>query len=289
MADIKQVGVVGAGLMGSGIVEVCARAGLDVLVREINESAVTAGRGRIEKSLGRGVERGKLSGGERDDALARIRFTTELRDFADREFVIEAVAEKEAIKNEVFAELDRVVSPDAVLATNTSSLPITRIAATTQRKERVLGVHFFNPAPVMKLVEIIPALSTDSDVVRRVEGFVGDVLGKQVVRAGDNAGFVVNALLVPYLLSAIRMYEAGFASAEDIDNGMVLGCSHPMGPIRLTDMVGLDTTLEVAESLYAEFRQAHYAPPPLLRRMVEAGRLGRKSELGGFYQDYRPR
>ncbi|CAM2991895.1 3-hydroxybutyryl-CoA dehydrogenase [Saccharomonospora xinjiangensis] len=284
MGDITRVGVIGAGLMGSGIAEVTARAGLDVVVVEANAAAAEAGRSRIEKSLGKGVDKGKLSAGERDAALARLTFSTELDACADRQLVIEAVAENEAVKLDVFGRLDKIVTPDAILASNTSSLPITRLAMATGRPERVVGLHFFNPVPVQKLVELIPSLLTDDDTAARAAAFASDVLGKTVVKAPDRAGFVVNALLIPYLLSAIRMVEAGHATPEDIDNGMVLGCAHPMGPLRLADLVGLDTTKAVAESMYEEYKEPLYAPPPLLQRMVEAGLYGRKSGRG-FY-DY---
>ncbi|EHR62660.1 3-hydroxybutyryl-CoA dehydrogenase [Saccharomonospora cyanea] len=284
MGDITRVGVIGAGLMGSGIAEVTARAGLDVVVVEADTAAAEAGRARIEKSLGRGVDKGKLSAEERDAALARLTFSTDLDACADRQLVIEAVAENEAVKLDVFGRLDKIVEPATVLASNTSSLPITRLAMATERPERVVGLHFFNPVPVQKLVELIPSLLTSDDTAANAAAFASDVLGKTVVRAPDRAGFVVNALLIPYLLSAIRMVEAGHATPEDIDNGMVLGCAHPMGPLRLADLVGLDTTKAVAESMYEEYKEPLYAPPPLLQRMVEAGLYGRKSGRG-FY-DY---
>lgn len=284
MAEINRIGVVGAGLMGSGIAEVCARAGLDVLVDEVNENALAAGRDRIAASLARGVRSGKLSEADRDAALGRMRFTTDLGEFADRQFVVEAVAEHEPTKLEVFGTLDKVLtSDDAILASNTSSIPIMKLAMATHRPEQVIGVHFFNPVPVLKLVELIPSLLTGEDTQATADRFVTDVLGKTVVRSQDRAGFVVNALLIPYLLSAIRMFESGFASAEDIDNGMVLGCAHPMGPLRLTDLIGLDTTKAVAESMYAEFKEPLYSPPPLLLRMVDAGLLGKKTGRG-FYE-----
>ncbi|MGH3492055.1 MAG: 3-hydroxybutyryl-CoA dehydrogenase [Sciscionella sp.] len=285
MAEIKRVGVVGAGLMGSGIAEVCARAGLDVLVTEVNADALDAGRARIEKSLGRAVRNGKLDESARDRALAALRYTTDLGEFADRQLVAEAVAENEAVKLEVFASLDKVVTdPEAVFASNTSSIPIMKLGMATQRPEHVVGIHFFNPVPVLKLVELIPSLLTSEDTAQVAAAFAGEVLGKTVIRSQDRAGFVVNALLIPYILSAIRMMESGFASAEDIDNGMVYGCSHPMGPLRLADLIGLDTTKAVAESMYDEFKEPLYTAPPLLMRMVDAGLLGKKSGRG-FY-DY---
>lgn len=282
---ISRVGVIGSGLMGSGIAEVCARAGLHVLVNEINAGALDAGRARIIKSLDRGVRAGKLTEAERDAALSRIGFGTDLGEFADRQLVVEAVAEHEQTKVEVFGALDKVMTgEDAILASNTSSIPIMKLAMATHRPQQVIGLHFFNPVPVLKLVELIPSLLTGEETKTRSEAFVGGVLGKTVVRCPDRAGFVVNALLIPYLLSAIRMFESGFASAEDIDNGMVLGCAHPMGPLALTDLIGLDTTKAVAESMYAEFKEPLYSPPPLLLRMVDAGLLGKKSGRG-FY-DY---
>lgn len=288
MADddvkIERVGVVGCGLMGSGIAEVCARAGLDVLVREVNEAAAEAGRARLVKSLDRGLSAGKLTEEQRDAAVARLGFTTELADFADRQLVVEAVVEDEGMKVEIFRELDRFVTADgAILASNTSSIPIMKLGTATKRPEQVIGIHFFNPVPVLRLVELVTSLMTSDVTLGRSTAFATDVLNKRVIRSKDRAGFVVNALLIPYLLSAIRMMESGFASAEDIDTGMVEGCSHPMGPLRLTDLIGLDTTLAVAQSLYEEFKEPLYAPPPLLSRMVDAGLLGRKTARG-FYE-----
>jgi 3-hydroxybutyryl-CoA dehydrogenase len=288
MADddvkIERVGVVGCGLMGSGIAEVCARAGLDVLVREVNEAAAEAGRARLVKSLDRGLSAGKLTEDERDTAVARLGFTTDLADFADRQLVVEAVVEDEGMKVGIFRELDRFVTADgAILASNTSSIPIMKLGTATQRPEQVIGIHFFNPVPVLRLVELVTSLMTSDVTLQRSSTFATDMLSKRVIRSKDRAGFVVNALLIPYLLSAIRMMESGFASAEDIDIGMVEGCSHPMGPLRLTDLIGLDTTLAVAQSLYEEFKEPLYAPPPLLSRMVDAGLLGRKTARG-FYE-----
>ncbi|MBK0868649.1 3-hydroxybutyryl-CoA dehydrogenase [Saccharopolyspora sp. HNM0986] len=282
VTKIERVGVVGSGLMGAGIAEVNARSGLDVLVSEVSEEAVEAGRQRITGSLERAVQRGKLAEADRDAALGRLRFTTSLADFADRQLVVEAIAENEQLKTSVFAELDRVTGADAILASNTSSIPIAKLAGATGRPEQVLGVHFFNPVPVMKLVELVPSLATSEQTVQRASDFATEQLGKQAIRAKDRAGFVVNALLVPYLLSAVRMYESGVASAEDIDNGMVLGCSHPMGPLTLSDMIGLDTMKSVADSMYEEFKEPLYAAPPLLQRMVDAGHYGKKSGRG-FY------
>ncbi|MGI9000520.1 MAG: 3-hydroxybutyryl-CoA dehydrogenase [Pseudonocardia sp.] len=285
MTQISRVGVVGSGLMGSGIAEVCARAGLDVIVAEVNAAASAAGRTRIEGSLSRGLRAGKLTEFDCDAALACLTYTTDLDDFADRELVLEAVAENEQVKAGIFGTLDKVVSGrDAIFASNTSSLPIARIAMATQRPHRVVGIHFFNPVPVLTLVELIPSLLTDEETATRAEGFVRDVLGKTVIRSCDRAGFIVNALLIPYLLGAIRMFESGFASAADIDRGMVLGCAHPLGPLALTDLIGLDTTKAVADSMYAEFKEPLYAPPPLLLRMVDAGLLGKKTGRG--FHDY---
>ena len=282
---ISQVGVVGCGLMGSGIAEVLAKSGADVVVYEINDAAVAAGRARIEGSLARGVKAGKLDEATRDAALGSIRFTIDYADLADRELVIEAVAENEAVKTAVFTALDEVLtSPDAIIASNTSSIPIMKLAMATTRPEKVVGLHFFNPVPVMKLVELVRSLLTDEETALAVEDFMSDQLGKQVVKSQDRAGFIVNALLVPYQLAAIRMLESGFATAEDIDTGVVEGLAHPMGPLRLADLIGLDTVLAISESLYDEFKEPLYAPPPLLGRMVEAGLLGRKTERG-FY-DY---
>jgi len=285
VAEIRRVGVVGAGLMGSGIAEVCARAGLDVVVSEANPTAMEAGRERIAKSLARGVRSGKLSEQDRDAALGRLRFTTDLGEFADRELVVEAVAENEQVKTEVFATLDKVVTdPEAIFASNTSSIPIMKLGMATKRPDHVIGIHFFNPVPVLKLVELVPSLLTSQETALRARGFAAGQLRKEVITAQDRAGFVVNSLLIPYLLSAIRMMESGYASAGDIDQGMVLGCAHPMGPLQLTDLIGLDTTKAIAESMYEEFKEPLYSPPPLLLRMVDAGLLGKKSGRG-FY-DY---
>ena len=281
---IERVGVIGCGLMGSGIAEVGARAGLDVMVREVDAAAAEAGRQRLVTSLDRGVTAGKLTEPERDEALARLSFTTAIDDLADRQMVVEAVVEDEAMKVDIFRELDRVLVDDsAILASNTSSIPIMKLGTVTARPEQVIGVHFFNPVPVLRLVEIVTSLMTGPETTARAEAFATESLDKRVIRSQDRAGFVVNALLIPYLLSAIRMMESGFASRDDIDVGMVEGCSHPMGPLRLTDLIGLDTTLAVAESLYEEFKEPLYAPPPLLSRMVDAGLLGRKAGRG-FYE-----
>ncbi len=284
MSSIARVGVVGCGLMGSGIAEVCARAGLDVLVREISAEAAEAGRSRLITSLDRGLSSGKLTEAERDAAVGHLSFTTDLADMADRQLVVEAVVEDEALKTEVFSTLDKVITdPDAILASNTSSIPVMKLGIATSRPENVIGIHFFNPVPVLRLVEIVTSLMTSPETVARANAFATEVLHKKVIKSQDRAGFVVNALLIPYLLSSIRMMESGFATAEDIDTGMVEGCNHPMGPLRLADLIGLDTTLAVAESLYQEFKEPLYAPPPVLSRMVEAGLLGRKTGRG-FYE-----
>ena len=282
VTKIERVGVVGSGLMGAGIAEVSARSGLDVLVSEVNAEAAEAGRKRITSSLDRAVQRGKLAEADRDAALANLRFTTDLGEFGDRQIVIEAIAENEQLKTGVFARLDEVLPAGAILSSNTSSIPIAKLAAATGRPEQVLGVHFFNPVPVLKLVELVPSLATSEQTVERASAFATEQLGKQTIRAKDSAGFVVNALLVPYLLSAIRMYESGVATAEDIDNGMILGCAHPMGPLTLSDMIGLDTLKSVADSMYEEFKEPLYAAPVLLQRMVDAGHYGKKSGRG-FY------
>jgi 3-hydroxybutyryl-CoA dehydrogenase len=281
---IERVGIVGAGQMGAGIAEVCARAHVDVIVFEQTRELAAAGKARILKSLDRGVSSGKITEREREQAAARLTFTSELSDFADREIVVEAVLEDEGIKTALFVELDRVVTdPDAVLASNTSSIPILKLGVATTRPERVIGMHFFNPVPVLPLVELISSLKTSDAVLARAERFAADVLGKQVVRAADRSGFVVNALLVPYLLSAIRMVESGFATRDDIDKATVLGLAHPMGPLALSDLIGLDTVKSIADSMYAEYKEPLYAPPPLLLRMVEAGLLGKKTSAG-FYE-----
>ena len=285
MSVIERVGVVGCGQMGAGIAEVCARAGLDVMVREVDAATAERGRNRLLGSFDKAVARNKMSEDDRDATIARLSFTTDLGDMADRDLVIEAVLEDEPLKTEVFTVLDKVVESDmAILASNTSSIPIMKLGIATQRPEQVIGIHFFNPVPVLKLVELVTSLMSSNDTIQRSNDFATETLGKIVIRSQDRAGFVVNALLIPYILSAIRMFESGFASAEDIDNGMVEGCNHPMGPLALADLIGLDTTMAVAESLYEEFKEPLYAAPPMLLRMVEAGLLGRKTGRG-FY-DY---
>jgi 3-hydroxybutyryl-CoA dehydrogenase len=275
--------VVGCGLMGSGIAEVGARAGLEVVAHDVDEAALAAGHQRIERSLERAVGTGKLDDSRRDEALSRIMLTTDLGDLAACDFVVEAVVEHESTKLEVFAALDKVVeNEESVLASNTSSIPIMKLAMATARPERVVGLHFFNPVPVRPLVEVISSLVTSDVSVEVTRTFAATQLDKKVIASPDRAGFVVNALLIPYLLSAVRMFESGFASAEDIDTGMVEGCAHPLGPLALCDLIGLDTTMAVARSMYEEFKEPLYAPPPLLSRMVDAGLLGRKTGRG-FY------
>jgi 3-hydroxybutyryl-CoA dehydrogenase len=281
--SIELVGVIGGGLMGSGIAEVCARAGSDVIVHEIHARAAEAAQARIESSLGRAVDKSKLDPTERDTILGRITLSTDLGDQSDRQLVIEAATEDEELKKELFAGLDSVVAPDTILASNTSSIPITRIASATTRPDRVIGLHFFNPVPVMGLVELVTTVMSSPEIEARA-GAYAESLGKTVIRAKDRAGFIVNMLLVPYMLGAIRMYEAGVATREDIDAGMRLGANHPMGPLELSDFVGLDTMKHVADVLFDEFKEPMYASPPLLTRMVEAGRHGRKTGRG-FY-DY---
>ena len=277
----QRIGVVGCGLMGSGIAEVTARAGCDVLVAEADPRALTAGSERIERSLAQAVKRGKLDESEAGAVQGRLRFVTDLGEFADRELVVEAVSEAEEVKLGVFRALDAAVeSDDAVLASNTSSIPIMKLAMATRRPDHVVGLHFFNPVPVLALVEVVPSLLTSDETADAVDAFAHEALGKNVIRSQDRAGFIVNALLIPYILSAIRMLESGFASAEDIDMGMVQGCAHPMGPLALADLIGLDTVAAIAVSLYEEFKEPLYSAPPLLMRMVDAGLLGRKSGRG---------
>jgi 3-hydroxybutyryl-CoA dehydrogenase len=276
---MKKIGVVGCGLMGAGIAEVCARAGLDVVVAESSKDAVTAGRTRLKKSLIRAQERGKIDGAA--EVLDRIRVVEGLADLADRDLVVEAILEDELAKIALFRQLDKIVtSPHAVLASNTSSIPIMKLAVATSRPSHVLGVHFFNPVPVLSLVELVPSLLTAQETTERARTFVEKTLGKHAIDCQDRAGFVVNALLIPFVLSAIRMLESGFATADDIDEGLVRGAAHPQGPLALADLIGLDTVKAVADSLYDEFKEPLYASPPLLARMVEAGLLGRKTGRG---------
>ena len=280
---IERIGVVGGGLMGSGIAEIAARAGMDVIVLEVDQSAVEAAQARVDRSLAQAAARGKLSEEDHAATSGRIRYTWGPDELADRQLVVEAVPEVEAMKIDTFRTLDKVVNDsDALLASNTSSIPIMKLAMATSRPEQVIGIHFFNPVPVLPLVELVPSLLTSADVIDRAAAFASGPLGKHVIRSQDRAGFVVNALLIPYLLSSIRMLESGFATAADIDTGMVQGCAHPMGPLALADLIGLDTVMAVALSMYEEFKEPLYAPPPMLSRMVDAGLLGRKSGRGFF-------
>jgi len=282
MAEIGTIGVVGAGTMGSGIAHVFARAGYHVHLCDVDERFLERALGVIRTNLVREAAKGKLPESEIETVMSRIAPTVDRAWLGEAEIVIEAASERFEIKAEIFRALDRILPKDAVLATNTSSISITKLAALTKRPEKVIGMHFFNPVPVLRLVEVISSLLTSAETTERVNAYASDSLNKRVIASKDRAGFVVNALLIPYLLSAIRMLESGFASAEDIDTGMVVGCAHPLGPLALTDLIGLDTTLAVAESLYEEFKEPHLAPPPLLSRMTQAGLLGRKSGQG-FY------
>ena len=279
---IKKVGVLGCGLMGAGIAEVCAKAGYSTVIREVDKKFLDQGMARIEKSLGKAVDKGKLDAEERDEALSRISGTTELEPLADCDLVIEAIIESLQEKVETFAALDKTVQEDALFSSNTSSLTITQIAMATRRTERFVGLHFFNPVPVMKLVEVVRTLMTSDETMQRALDFVS-TLGKEGVSCRDNSGFIVNRLLVPYLLDAIRALEEGVGSIEDIDKAMQLGCGYPMGPLTLLDFVGLDTTYYIANIMFEEYREKRFAPPPLLKQMVQAGRCGRKSGRG-FYE-----
>jgi 3-hydroxybutyryl-CoA dehydrogenase len=281
---VKTLGVVGCGLMGSGIVEVAARAGQRVVVLESSDELVAAGRRRIEGSLGRAVERQKLAAEDRDEALERITSTTDAEDLGEADLVIEAATEDPETKAAIFRRLDEVTRPDVVLASNTSSIPIVELGAVTGRPDRVLGLHFFNPVPVMDLVEIVRSIATSEETVEFGRAYCA-ALGKRTVLSKDRAGFIVNTLLIPFLNDAVRMVDEGFASREDVDTAIHLGLNHPMGPLRLADLIGLDTYLGIAEILYAEFHDPRYAPPPLLRRMVTAGLLGRKSGKGFYTYD----
>jgi 3-hydroxybutyryl-CoA dehydrogenase len=282
MSGISTVGVVGAGFMGTGIAESSAAAGKQVLVYEPDEAPLERSRANLRSSVDRAVSRGKLSDDDAAALIDRITHTTHLDDLQAADAVIEAVSEDATVKAQVFAALD-VALPDAqFLASNTSSIPIAELGSHTKQPDRVLGLHFFSPVPVMQLVEVVVALDTSDDTVSRAEEFVGE-LGKRAIRTKDRSGFIVNMLLVPYLMAAVRMYEDGFASREDIDEGMRLGCGHPMGPLTLCDFIGLDVLYAVCDSLYEEFKRDEYAPPPLMKRMVAAGRLGRKSGRG-FYE-----
>jgi 3-hydroxyacyl-CoA dehydrogenase len=280
---IEKVGVIGCGQMGSGIVEVVAKAGYDVVVREVNQELMDRGMARIRKSLDRAVAKGRLAEAERDAALARITPTTSLEELKDRDLVIEAVVEQKELKMDLFRELDGICPPETIFCTNTSSLVVTELAMATSRQDRFACLHFFNPVPVMKLVEVVRTILTSDETFETIFEFARSV-GKTPVAAVDNSGFIVNRLLIPYLLDAISVYEQGLASKEDIDTGMKLGCGHPMGPLTLCDFIGLDTMYHVAEIMFEEYREPRFAPPGLLKRMVLAGRLGRKTGKG-FY-DY---
>ncbi|WP_374776270.1 3-hydroxybutyryl-CoA dehydrogenase [Streptomyces sp. NBC_01310] len=280
---VETVGIVGCGIMGAGIAELTARSGLDVRVAVGSEESRLRGLNRIVASLDRGVARGRITDADRSAALGRISFTTDMGQLADRQLVIESVREDEETKLEVFRTLDKVLEDDgAIIATNTSSLSVARLAAATNRPRHVVGIHFFNPVPVLPLVELVPSVLTAPETVARANALLTDTLGRTVIQVPDRAGFLINALLFPYLLSAIRMVDSGLATAEVIDRGMESGCSHPMGPLKLADLIGLDTTVSIAQALYEETKQPLHAPPPLLLRMVESGLLGRKSGRG-FY------
>ena len=282
---ISRVGIIGGGTMGSGIAEVCARAGLQTIVVDVDDAAIARASDKIQKSLERAYKKGLLSQDQQASALANLQFATSLDSLGEVDLAIESVIEHEEEKIEVFQRLDKVCPSGAILVSNTSSIPIVTLAKATSRPDRVAGLHFFNPAPVQPLVEIINGLTTSTETTDALDSFSRDVLGKHVVRCGDRAGFVVNMLLVPFLLAAMRMCESGFATPEDIDNGMKYGCAHPMGPLELSDLIGLDTIKAVADVLYGEFNEPLYAPPPMLKRMVSAGLLGRKSGRGFFTYD----
>jgi 3-hydroxybutyryl-CoA dehydrogenase len=280
--QIEELGVVGAGFMGSGIAESAARAGVMVTLYEPEAAPLERSRGRIQASLARVVERGRLSEEDAAALVERIEWSTDLESLAGSDLVVEAIVEDERVKVDTFRALDAVVNPEAILASNTSSIPIAGLAAATGRADRVVGLHFFSPVPVMKLVEVVVGLDTAPDTVARAEAFARQI-GKTAIRTKDRSGFIVNFLLVPYLMAAVRMYEDGFASREDIDEGMRLGCGHPMGPLTLADFIGLDVLYSVCDSLYEEFKRDEYAPPPLMKRMVVSGHLGRKTGRG-FYE-----
>jgi 3-hydroxybutyryl-CoA dehydrogenase len=280
--EIKKVGVLGCGLMGAGVAQVCAQAGYRTVVREVSQGLLDKGLGRVTKFLDDGVAKGKVPEAVRETTLANLSGTTSFADLAGCDLVVEAIIESLDEKRACYAALEEVVAPHAIFASNTSSLCITQLAAVTKRPDRFAGLHFFNPVPIMKLVEVIRALTTTDDTYQAVFAFATS-LGKQAITAPDRPGFIVNRLLVPYLLDAIRAYENGLGTVEDIDAGMKLGCGHPMGPFTLLDFVGLDTTYYIANIMFEEFREPAYAPPPLLKRMVLAGRLGKKSGHG-FYK-----
>src|SRR5256885_1642880 len=283
MASIKKVGVLGCGLMGSGIAQTCAQAGYDVVVREVEQQYIDEGFKGIEKSLGRFVDKGTMSAADRDACVGRLKGTTSLGDLADCDIVIEAIIENAELKKETYAQLDKIVKPEAIFASNTSSLTITELSMATARPKQFVGLHFFNPVPMMKLVEVVRTILTSDEAFDSAFEFAKS-LGKEPVACRDNSGFIVNRLLVPYLIDAIRAYEEGVGSIEDIDKAMQLGCGYPMGPFTLLDFVGLDTTYYIPDVMFNEYREKRFASPALLRKMVLAGRLGRKSGAG-FY-DY---
>jgi 3-hydroxybutyryl-CoA dehydrogenase len=280
---IEKVGVVGCGLMGAGIAEICAKSGYETIAREVNDELLAKGLDRIGRSLDKAVSKGKLEGAEKEEALGRLTGTTDLEDLADCDLVVEAIVENLEHKCDLYTALDGIVKKSGVFASNTSSLTITEMAMTTTRTDRFLGLHFFNPVPIMKLVEVVRTIMTDDQIFEQTKEFIRS-LGKEPVSCHDNSGFIVNRLLVPYLLDAIRGLEEGIGSVEDIDKAMQLGCGYPMGPLTLLDFVGLDTTYFIANIMFEEYREKRFAPPPLLKQMVLAGRLGRKSGRG-FY-DY---
>ena len=280
--EIQRIGIIGVGLMGAGIAEVCARAGYDTLVREINDELLAKGLDRIETSMQSAAQRGKLTSADQETARSRVRGTTRLEDFADRDLVIEAAIEDVRLKKDLFAQLDQICPPHAILVSNTSSIPIIQLATATKRPDRVLGMHFFNPVPTMQLIELVRTLTTSDETLETVRA-VGERLGKRMIVSKDRAGFIVNYLLMPYMLDAVRLLEQDFASKEDIDLGMMLGTSYPMGPFTLADFVGLDTALHIADVLFEEFKEPRFAAPTLLRQMVAAGWLGRKSGRGFYH------
>lgn len=287
MSDINKVGVLGGGLMGSGIAQVCAQAGHATIVREVSDALCDRARASIVRSFDKAIERGKATADDKNSALSMISFTTELDALADVDIVIEAVIEDLAVKTDAFSKLDSICPAETIFASNTSSLTIAEIAAATKRPDGFVGLHFFNPVPVMKLVEVVRAIRTSEETVERAMTFVRS-LGKEPIRAHDNSGFIVNLLLVPYMIDAIRALDSGVGSVADIDKGMMLGAGYPMGPFTLLDFVGLDTTYKIAEIMYEEYREQRYAPPPLLKRMVLAGMYGKKSGLGFYDYSYNP-
>ncbi|MGI8509710.1 MAG: 3-hydroxyacyl-CoA dehydrogenase family protein [Gemmatimonadaceae bacterium] len=287
MSDINKVGVLGGGLMGSGIAQVCAQAGHPTIVREVSDTLCDRARASVVRSFDKAIERGKATADDKNSALSMISFTTELDALADVDIVIEAVVEDLAVKTDAFSKLDNICAPATIFASNTSSLTIAEIAAATGRPGNFAGLHFFNPVPVMKLVEVVRAIRTSEETLERAMTFVRS-LGKEPIRAHDNSGFIVNLLLVPYMIDAIRALDSGVGSVADIDKGMMLGAGYPMGPFTLLDFVGLDTTYKIAEIMYEEYREQRYAPPPLLKRMVLAGMYGKKAGLGFYDYSHNP-